>query len=292
VSDIPKSNETFIQRQLKKIIINKNDLQKLIDTKKGIYNSVKSWSTLKLIFLNYVADVYSRIMKNRNYFKDKYFYVDLFSGSGINTVDDSSGDLIFGSPLIVATRYPFTKMFFCDSNEDYTSALDERLKVTGLDKDKFKIYDKDCNNILDDIISQIKNGHSLIFIDPYGMQITWKSIEKILQLKADVIMNFQTSEIVRGIEKSGEPTNACKSFFKDSNEAMKIYSKPIITRREELLKLYIKDIENTRLQTHSNVITEKVRVRKDEKYYYDLIFITRQTRGGSPWLNTIKKSWG
>ncbi len=62
---------------------------------------------------------------------------------------------------------------------------------------------------------------------------------------------------------------------------------------ERLLYLYMKDIQDSRFKIDSNrrkTIIEKIRVKKDEKFYYDLIFIVRETRGGNPWLKTIKNA--
>jgi three-Cys-motif partner protein len=287
-----KSKEPFLQRQLRKIIVDEKQYQQIIQIKQGVYNDVKSWSSLKLIFLKYVSDVYSGIMKSNKFFSDKYYYVDLFSGSGIGKVIDNKKDLIFGSPLIVA-KHEFVKMFFCDCNERYCEALEERLKAVGLTDEKFSVYNKDCNDAIDDIIPQIKVGHSLIFIDPYGMDIEWKTMEKILGLNADIIMNFQTRGGARGVVQDNKLTPTAEKFFKSKDEAEKILKTAIYegSKGDRLLNLYIKDIMDTRTKidsaSHRKTIVENVRIKKDEKFYYDLIFIVRTTGGGNPWLTPI-----
>jgi three-Cys-motif partner protein len=291
VIQIPqKSKESFIERQLKKIIIDEQIYNKVINTKKDVFNPVGSWASLKLIFLNYVAGVYTTIMNV--HFKNRYFYIDLFSGPGINKVEDSNDDLIFGSPLLISTQHKFTKMLFCDSKKIYCDALSERLKVVGIPEENFSIYPKDCNLIIDEIISQVKNGHSLIFIDPYGMDINWETMEKILQLNADIIINFQTRIISRGIEQQGKATNACKCFFKNEKEAIEIYNNRDNEESigEKLKQLYIKNVQESRLKKDISVITGAIPIRKDKNFYYDLIFVTRKTKGGSPWLDTIQKA--
>ena len=64
-------------------------------------------------------------------------------------------------------------MFFCDKEPDKANALAKRLESLNISRDKFFVYPSDCNLAIDVIIPQVKHGHSLIFIDPYGMQISW-----------------------------------------------------------------------------------------------------------------------
>ena len=288
----PKSDESFLQRQLREIIVNKQDFEKIIKIKEGVYNEVKSWSSLKLIFLNYVAHVYASIMKNQRYYHDKYFYVDLFAGSGIGKVTDNKNDLIFGSPLLIATQNKFVKMYFCDINNDYIKALEERLKGLNIPENKFSVYSEDCNSATDKIISEVKSGHSLIFIDPLGMEIKWKTMEKILQLNADIIINFQTPSIPRARQKNNIGT-VMTDFFKNKEDVERIYQTAIHegTLGERLLHLYIKDIQDTWLKYKDSLIVEKIPIKKgDNRFYYDLIFLTRKTANGSPWMQTIKNA--
>jgi len=282
-----KTQEIFIKRQLRKIVIDVKDFEKVVRIKQGIYNEVKSWSTLKLVFLNYVADVYSKIMKI--YYPNKYFYIDLFSGAGIGKVIDNRNDLVFGSPLLIANKYEFAKMFFCDCNKDFSNALEERLKGLGLVDDKFSVYPEDCNSAIDKIIPQVKDGHSLIFVDPYGMEITWKSLEKILQLNADIIINFQTVDIARAKKKNTPICPTMENFFKSKHDVEEIYKtdEPNKTIGERLLELYMKDIKETRLKSFYSVVMGSIRIKKDKKFYYDLIFVTRETKGKNPWLKPI-----
>jgi len=287
---LPKSEETFIQRQLKKIAIEKKEIEQIESIEKEICNEVKSWSSLKLIFLNYVADIYSKIMgSDKSIFKDKHYFIDLFSGSGIGKVIDSQDDIILGSPLMVATqnKNKFTKMFFCDINTDYINALKSRLNFLNFSDDNFNVFPECCNKAIDKIIPMVKGGHSLIFIDPYGMEITWKSMEKLLSLDADIIMNFQTVEIPRAKQNEGIPPTM-ENFFKDKNEVKKIYETYIGRDiRESLLEMYKKDMVDAKLKHFSGAIIGSVRIKKDDRFYYDLIFLTKQTSKGNPWLKPI-----
>jgi three-Cys-motif partner protein len=276
-SEIP-----WLNRRLAKLLMTKDQIGSLAKIKEGIYNPIRSWSPLKLVFLHYVASIYTTIIAKQKKLFPNMYYIDLFSGSGIDKIEDT-GDLCLGSPLLIATQIKqkqFNKMFFCENNQEFSKALGLRLERI-IDKEKFKIFQKDCNLAIDDILSELKQPcHSLIFIDPYCMGISWKTMEKILRLNADIIFIFQTVENPRG--KKGK---SFKEFFKNSEKALEICEKTSEGKiREALLNLYISDIIETRKP--KKTICETIRIQ-GEKFYYDVLFITKETRKGNPWMKGI-----
>lgn len=217
----------------------------------------------------------------------------MFAGSGINKIENS-GDFIFGSPLLIGTLHKFKKMFFCERISNLSNVLKERLKAIGKKENEgFSIF-SDCNTAIDEIIKQIKHGHSLIFIDPFGAELEWKTMEKILQLRADIILNFQTTQIAR-IRQQGKLGKTMENFFKSKEPVEKIYNTLAFEGAlgEHLLSLYIRDIIDTRSKIDlENRIQKKtiiglVRIKKDNRFFYDLIFIVRETKEGNPWLKAI-----
>ncbi len=289
--DHKKSDEPFLQRQLKKIVINTEQLQTSISVQKGIYTQTHLWSLLKLVFLSYSSYIYSRIMSKHHYFSDKYYYVDLFAGSGIGQVVDSDKkELVFGSPLLIATTRKFSKMFFCESKETSRIALKERLKAIGINENSYEIYG-DCNVELNKIIDQVKDGHSLIFVDPWSMEIEWGTMERLLSLNADIIFNLQSAEIARGVIQQGKLTNSARKFFKNPKNIYHIFNNQSNSNKPELiLNNYARDIINTRKEIDSNkkIVREtkvyKIKIKGVNSFFYDLLFITRLTSNKSPWL--------
>ena len=170
---------------------------------------MRSWAAIKLIVLDYFASIYTSIIPYRF---SKFYYLDMFAGAGIGIVEDSKGDLILGSSLLIGAYRTFTHMFFCEDDVDLCSALEKRLLLVK-HKDGFSVYPVDCNKVIAEILSQIKDGHSLIFIDPYGMDIGWDSFYQILTARADIILNFQTQENARGIIQPGGITLKSQRFF-------------------------------------------------------------------------------
>lgn len=282
------SKKPWLEQQLDRILVNKEDIQHLADIQKGTYNPTSPWSPLKSVFLYYVADIYSGIIQSgirKGYWKNMY-YLDLFAGSGIGQIDGTK-DLVLGSPLLLAAQIKkenkFTKMFLVEEKSDRANALEQRMRSieTG---ERFEVFRGDANKQIDKIIDEIKGQdyHSLIFIDPYGMEIDWQTMEKILQLRADIIFTFQTLGINRG-------ETAFKRFFKRPDEAHKILETLEGDKKlEALLELYEEDIRNSRPKGE-NTIIETVRVKSGSAFYYDLIFVTKETKAGSPWMKGIRQ---
>lgn len=269
------------------------DISQFTDIEKEYYNPVKSWAAIKLIVLDYfVGGAYVPILSRRF---DKLYYVDLFAGSGIGKVIDNKGDLILGSSLLIgAYRSGFSHLFFIDRNSNFSRALEKRISLVK-PKDQYTICNGDTNKLLDEIMPrQISDGHAMIFVDPYGMELSWESILKILTPKhADIIINFQTKDNARGITWKGKITNASKRFFGDEALLGQVYNAGDMSEYnlgERLLSFYVGRIKEARAQIDGiddNTIVEQIRVRKDSTFYYDLLFIFRKTSSGNPWLKVI-----
>lgn len=87
----------------------------------GIFYRAHRWTPLKLIFLMFWVQVYTRIIPK--YFSN-FYYIDLLAGPGINFIQETN-DYVMGSPLIaVKTAYkPFTRHFFFEINKKGRKAL-------------------------------------------------------------------------------------------------------------------------------------------------------------------------
>jgi len=288
---LKKSDEPFLKRRARGLI-KQESVDKFSKIGEGIYTDTHPWAVLKLIYLDYIAGIYTTLIGKRF---EKYFYVDLFSGSGIGKISEIKNDLILGSPLLIGTRphSTYTKMFFCESDPDTYKVLDERLKAIGKN---YIAYNEDCNEAIGKIINEIKNGHSLIFLDQFGMDIKWLNMDKILQLNADILINFQTPSIARGIIQKGKITSTATEFFRDINAVEEVYKKHISENPkdetyenlgEKLFKIYLEDVKNARLKYRNNYHILKIKIRGNRAYYYDLIYITKQTKKESPWLKPI-----
>lgn len=249
------------------------------------YYDIKEWSVLKLIFLSYFTSIYTKIIPKR---VNNCFFIDLFAGSGINRVE-STQDFVLGSSMIATcfATEPFTEMFFVEKDKEKIRALKERLDYLSA-KEEFTwikpiLCQNDCNEVISPIVDKIqdygKSGkiHYLAFIDPYGMEISWSSMEKLLEVEyGDIIFTYQTQEIGRtygNAIRNPSYAEAMRKFFGDEKwrEAR---------NREELLQIY-----KSNVRKHRKVVLD-VPI-KGRQFMYHLIFATRETRGGNPWLNAV-----
>lgn len=261
----------------------KRHLQRLLpmsDQLSSIYPEVvyekRGWAALKLVCLMFYADVYTKIIPK---YYDKMVYIDLLAGSGINRVKET-GDLIIGSPIIAATmESPFDRLVFVENGVDRSEALECRLSSV-LDRSVFSVYNKKCDEIIDEIIDanlSVGRCHYLAFVDCEGLDIAWDTVEKLLQYDGDFIFNFQTSEMNRvlGAHRKGAVYDETMyNFFGDVDLSQ-------ARSGGDLLQEY-----KNNLKKHRGIV-EDITIKGGGKFgnfYYNLIFATKRTKGGNPWF--------
>lgn len=265
----------------------KAQIEQIMKIKPDIYNEFRQWTPLKLILLNYTLDVCTPIIANMikrdSFFKEMYF-VDLFAGSGINRVKGTK-DFIIGSPLIAALNYgkTYSGMYFCDSNTNYSEALD--LRMATLNNTKLYVKKGTYEQFLPEIISKVNQSgvYSLFFIDPHSTEFSWDSMKQVLEIRSDILFNFMTSEIARiwGLAKAGKGGDeTLTTLFGDDSWRS-------ATNTEELVKIYAVNIQKVR----QNAVINTVKVRAAKfNFSYDLFFITNQTKGENRWMRAIDKA--
>ena len=205
----------------------------------------------------------------------------MFAGTGLNRLR-SNKDTMIGSPFIAILNHKdkFTKLFFCENNVRYNTTLLKRINALGVKN--CEISQEDCNKSVDDVLSKItkvKNSHSFFFIDPYALDFTWESMEKVLNCKCDILFTFMTNSINRARNAafalpSNKSTVLDNFFGKDSWKSAE----------RDVADIYSENIMSVR----PNALIQTVRIDK----YYDLMFITKKTKGNNQWmrgLHTAKK---
>jgi three-Cys-motif partner protein len=236
------------------------------------------WAALKLVCLMFYGDVYTKIISKSKHY-DNMIYIDLLAGSGINRVKET-GDLLIGSPIIAATmERPFDRLVFVEAGVDRSEALECRLSSV-LDKSVFTVYNKKCDESIDEIIDENLSGgrcHYLAFVDCERLNVAWDTVEKLLQYDGDFIFNFQTSEINRvlGAYRKGKVYDETMyNFFGDVDLSQ-------ARSGVDLLREY-----KNNLKKHRDIV-EDITIKGGGKFgnfYYDLIFATKRTKNGSPWF--------
>jgi len=268
--------------------------QELSEIKPDIIYKKGPWTALKDAFLlSYIRNVYIPIIKN---YYENYYYIDFCAGSGLVKIGK---DIIIGSPVVAAIAHekPFTKMFFLEKNEEKADALEERMKrlkeFPEFENINYEVIKGDCNKTVDNVIKKMKvkkgSHHRLAFFDPEGMEIDYNTYAKCLDMYTDLIYNFQTPGIYREI------SSAFKVPERDRRRLSKMFGKNEIwtacNTREETLKAFEKLLCDTYKKTIQPQvpISRSVKIDSGESYIYHLIFLTRATRGKSPWMRSVDR---
>ena len=262
----------------------------IINTSMETYDA-NIWSLKKLILLARYIPIHLNILtakKNGEYkYCDSWFYIDLFSGPGANTITNKVKSI--GSPIISILKgirfvkkrnefERFTKWFFIDLNRGFCNALAKRsaiaLKLTQKKCEKeygksinasiedIEILKGDCNTKIDNVLREIEQHERcsiLVFIDPEGLkEIEWNTLKKLLEKKyVDVIYILSTVGLKRGINEQILGKNLPPLTEK---EKRKILSRSYSS--EEYVKIFakyiLKELKRRRLfYTSLPIINEK-----------------------------------
>lgn len=137
-----------------------------------------------------------QIMKDRNF---SVAYIDAFAGTGyVNTkrkiIQDSFPvfaesevqDFIKGSArTALEVQPPFNKYIFIEKNKKHFAELENLKADFPLLADRIKPINADANSYIIDLCSKNwTRNRAVMFLDPYGMQVNWKTIEAIASTQA------------------------------------------------------------------------------------------------------------
>ncbi len=167
------------------------------------------WSIKKLLILRYYVPDFLKIIRKYDY--ETIHYVDLFAGSGFIKIKEK---LIPGTPLVplLTSKEIVTdnnKLFFdqyhlADVNGKYVEALTSRVNTLNVGlHTHITVEQQDFQTSVDEIFpkspsswNERKKNAYLVMLDPYGFDVTWEHLSKILKSGAvDVIIYFPTRMI-------------------------------------------------------------------------------------------------
>ena len=193
------------------------------DQKDGEHQFGGEWTTLKLKVLAKYLQAYTTALKNTPFQK---LYIDAFAGTGYRDVrregeDDSPQNTLFpdmaepepqsfldGSARLALQVNPqFDQYIFIERSPERCAQL-EILKsdFPGLAK-RVDIRQGDANAKIQDLCAtDWRSNRAVLFLDPYGMQVEWTTIEAIAKTKAiDLWLLFPLGiGVNRLLTKSGE----------------------------------------------------------------------------------------
>jgi three-Cys-motif partner protein len=159
------------------------------------------WTEEKLKRLELYLPAYMKIMKRNpraQFFKT--IYVDAFAGSGyrvpknvekLSAVDELADPevqgFLKGSPVIALDTEPaFDKYLFIERDPEFARQL-QGLKSKYSDKaERIQIVNSEANTYLQDWCNQVdwSTHRAVVFLDPFGMQVEWKTLEALARTQA------------------------------------------------------------------------------------------------------------
>jgi three-Cys-motif partner protein len=176
-----------------------------------------SWTEEKLAVMRSYFAAYAQALKNQSFAK---WYIDAFAGTGEwNEVkrpgsgeigffgDDASevGEVKDGSVRIaLGIDPPFDRYIFVDVAKERVEAL-EALRDQFPER-RIKVLPGDANQVLKDLCQSInwRKTRAAVFIDPYGMQVKWSTLESLATTKAvDIALLYPTGPLNRMLAKDG-----------------------------------------------------------------------------------------
>jgi len=145
-------------------------------------------------------------------------YVDAFAGTGFRALrtgdterrlfdDPDAEEFQKGSAAIALdVEPPFDRYIFVDQNPEYIRDLgDLRKKYRSR---RIEVHESDANQFLANWCRQTnwKHNRAVVFLDPYGMQVEWSTIESIGATKAiDLWLLFPLGQAVNRMLTKTEP---------------------------------------------------------------------------------------
>ncbi|RLI81938.1 hypothetical protein DRP07_06230 [Archaeoglobales archaeon] len=269
------------------------------DEAKRLYSFVGSaylqgyWTLLKLAIFAYYIDVYTVVAKS-NF--NRILYIDLFAGSGLNEIGiGKHKEILLGSALL-AKKVPrkgkeFDEIILVEQDPEKAAVLEQLLPES-------TVINDDCNSpdTLKEILDRINEEprtHFLAVIDPEGLELKWNTVQTLIELQGDSVINYMCAGVGRswGNIYSPKQQDSIKvklertltEFF--GNNKWKDCVPPTQGGSVEcLFDLYYNQVK--KFKQNSVPIT----VRGIKGFHYHIIVAVRKTRGTQGWIDAIYRA--
>lgn len=189
------------------------------------------WTERKLSILENYLNAYTTALKDKPRINNPFrlIYIDAFAGSGKVEVNRSEADVngeiisfLEGSAVraIRVTDKPFDELIFVEQNRTRYSQLKRRLESDYADRN-LKFRNEDANEFLLRLERNWRICRGVLFLDPFGTQIEFRTIQKVASLNAlDTWILVPVSAIARLLPKGKDPRAISQG---NSNRLNRIY---------------------------------------------------------------------
>ncbi len=195
-----------------------------------------NWTEQKLICVAKYLQAYTTIMNNQQF---NFAYIDAFAGTGYRyiTLDEDPHETLFpelnnqdvvkfrqGSARNALEVQPEFKKYILIENDVERFKELEKLKEEFPEKNIECVHTDANQYFLEKCDKNVSwaNHRALVFLDPFGMQIEWNTIELIAKTKAiDLWLLFPIGTVNRLLKKNGEIRQSIREklnlFFGDDS---------------------------------------------------------------------------
>ena len=190
--------------------------------------TVGPWAKEKLEALGQYLSFYTTVLKNQGRWLRGTIFVDAFAGPGLARLrtpqpspagpdlfgsnlepDTEQVEFVKGSPRVaLEIANPFSSYIFIDRDPQRVAELRE-LKAEHPSGPSITVHEGDANEALETWLASgidWRHHRAVVFLDPFGMQVPWSTIEALANTKAiEVLINFPLGmAIQRLMTRSGE----------------------------------------------------------------------------------------
>src|SRR6266480_4975105 len=164
-------------------------------------DQIGRWSLEKLELLRKYLSAYIKIVSKQTWCSG-YEYIDAFAGTG-RPKSREEQHYVDGSPRIaLGLNPPFTTYWFVEQSiwrADKLSSLQKEFSDRNIN-----ICLGDCNQIIKETILPTlgyqMRKRAIAFLDPFGMQLVWKTMELVAKSKTiEIMLNFPVMAINRAV---------------------------------------------------------------------------------------------
>lgn len=140
------------------------------------------WTMEKLRILGQYLGFYTVALSRTSYHT---VYIDAFAGSGQCAVkiDGVEKEINGSARIALETKPPFDEYQLLESNPARAEQL--RGMVDEYPELNVQIHPRDANQALPSLLSgSWKNRRAVLFLDPYGLEVDWRTVEAIARTRA------------------------------------------------------------------------------------------------------------
>lgn len=193
---------------------------------------VGQWAEEKLKCLHDYLSAYTTILRKQSSWCQGYFYIDAFAGAGRAELRASNGGkAVSDPPLLEFTNYwagdaeeasyldgspyvalniehPFTRYIFIEKHKDRVAQL-ARIAEEYKGRRNIEIIQDDASCAIERVLGDTSidwvRHRAVIFLDPFGMQVSWQTIKAIAyNRRTEIILNLPVGmTIERFLSRSG-----------------------------------------------------------------------------------------